>query len=152
MRGDESKLVQACDNCHGPEGVGEGSGYPALAGQHAGYLAAALAAWRDGTRHNDPSGQMPVIAKSLADADVQAVAAFYAQLSPAPARDADIVPRIAANSPAASVVRSGPRGDQAQPPLGVGAQQAPLSGGAQGQGGGDAAAGAAAAPASAASR
>jgi cytochrome c553 len=142
--GDESKLVQACANCHGPDGSG-GAANPYLAGQHAGYLVATLGAWRDGTRHNDPSGQMPGIAKSLSDADVQAVAAFFSrQAPPALARDADVASRLASAAPAASAVVSGPHtgGGTSTATQGIGSEQgAPLTGGAQGPGGGGGGAG-----------
>jgi cytochrome c553 len=132
--GDETRHVQACSNCHGIEGVGVGSAYPYLAGQHPSYLTATLAAWRDGTRHNDPAGQMPIIAKGLDDAGVQAVVAYYAGLPPpATSRDADVFAPVAAAS-AGSAVVSGPRGS-AQAPQGVGTQQGALTGGAQGPGG-----------------
>ena len=136
--GDESKLVQACANCHGADGSG-GAASPYLAGQHAGYLVATLGAWRDGTRHNDPSGQMPSIAKSLSDADVQAVSAFFSrQVPPALARDADLASRLASAAPAASAVVSGPHhADSSTATQGVGSEQgSPLTGGGQGPGGG----------------
>lgn len=152
--GDEQKGVQACANCHGPQGIGQGSAYPYLAGQPQAFLVAALTAWRDGTRRNDPSGQMPQIAKSLVDADVQAVAAFYAQLPPPSVpRDADLARSGAATTTTPAVV-SGPRGG-GQPGQGVGTEQgAPVTGGGQGPGGGGAtgANSTGGAPASAASR
>jgi cytochrome c553 len=137
--GDDGRLLQACANCHGPDGHGESASIPYLAAQHASYLASALAAWRDGSRNNDPTGQMPLIAKGLSDPDVQAVAAYYAQ-QPAPpvARDQDRAQLVASS---ASAVVSGPRaasGAQgAQGTQGVGSEQgAPLTGGGQGPGGG----------------
>jgi cytochrome c553 len=84
-RGDEKRGVQACVNCHGPQGIGDGAATPYLAGQHEAYLAAALAAWKDGTRHNDPSGQMPAIAKALTDEEARSLSAYFAgQAPPAP--------------------------------------------------------------------
>ena len=136
MWGDEGKVVQACANCHGPEGTGEGREFPYLAGQSAAYLTAALTAWRDGSRRSDPSGQMPLIAKSLADADVQAVAAYYAGL-PAPSAPLDAAAPPAAPASGATTVVSGPR-PGAQAPQGVGTQQGSLTGGVQGPGGGGA--------------
>jgi cytochrome c553 len=138
-RGDESKFVQACANCHGPDGIGSGYLYPYLAGQREPYLVTTLGNWRDGTRHNDPTNQMPIIAKALADTDVQAVAAYYAQLPPPPPRDADVVAATPAAG-AASAVVSGPR-PGAQAPQGVGTQQGALTGGSQGPGGGGAGSG-----------
>jgi cytochrome c553 len=84
-RGNEAKQVQACQNCHGPGGIGLGDINPSLAGLDAGYLEASLAEWKNGSRKTDPSGQMPRIAKSLSDADIKALAGYYAsQLLPQP--------------------------------------------------------------------
>lgn len=132
--GDERLGVQACANCHGPGGNGRGDLAPALAGQHAGYLQAALKEWADGTRRTDASGQMPQIAARLGAADQQAVAAYFAsqplvsEAVPAPAR-----PHHAAAVP------SGPRPTAGGPaaPTGQGAAQpGTLTGGSQGPGGG----------------
>ena len=134
MVGVEKRTVQACANCHGPDGAGQWPAIPALAGQHASYLKAALAEWRDGSRKTDPSGQMPRIAQALTDAEVAAVAAYYAAL-PAPTM------KLAAAGPAWTATRtitSGPVAKQdAKPaaPHGTGVEQgAAVSGGTQGVG------------------
>jgi cytochrome c553 len=95
--GDAQRRLQACNNCHGPGGAGRAPGLPYLAGLDAGYLAATLNAWKQGMRANDPGQQMAVIAKALSAEDVQAVAQYYASLSPpAPhATDAVRTPREA---------------------------------------------------------
>lgn len=87
-RGDEAIGVQACANCHGPDGVGLPGQVPYLAGQQAGYIAASLAAWRDGSRRTDPSGQMPHIARALRPDDVQSLAAWFASRAAPQALDA----------------------------------------------------------------
>lgn len=74
------KTVPACVSCHGPGGRGVGAHFPALAGQHAGYIAKQFAAWRDGTRGNDPQDLMKVVAERLPEADIAAVAAYFASL------------------------------------------------------------------------
>jgi len=104
--GDESRQLQACANCHGPDGIGAGVAFPYLASQHATYLSSTLNAWRNGTRHNDPSGQMPSIAQALPDQDIQALANYYARLPSPPRRDADLAARTA--SVDAALARSGP--------------------------------------------
>lgn len=89
--GDNRLRVQACQNCHGPRGAGLAPYGAALAGQLAPYLKAELLAWRSGRRNTDPSGAMAVIARSLGEGDIDAVADYYASL-PAPgatASDAD---------------------------------------------------------------
>jgi cytochrome c553 len=98
--GDESRQLQACANCHGPDGIGAGVAIPYLASQHAAYLSATLDAWRNGTRHNDPSGQMPLIAQALPDQDIQALASYYARLPLPPRRDAELAARAAPASAA----------------------------------------------------
>ena len=50
------KQVPACAGCHSPSGAGIPAQYPRLAGQHADYTKAQLAAFRAGTRAN--SAQM----------------------------------------------------------------------------------------------
>ena len=84
--GDEHLHAQACANCHGPAGTGLSPSYPPLAGQNASYLMVAMNEWRDGTRHNDPSQQMPMIAKSLSDSDIAALSALFSGLPPTVAR------------------------------------------------------------------
>lgn len=91
--GDSKIDVQACANCHGPGGSGEAPTYPYLGGQHANYLKAALQAWKNGSRNNDPTGQMQTIAKRLSDGDIDALAGYYAaQPAPAPAGTRVVVP------------------------------------------------------------
>lgn len=84
--GDDRRGVQACMACHGPQGAGDAAAMPYLAGQNGTYLATALAAWKNGTRHNDASGRMPAMAKALTDEEVRDVVAYYASLPPPAAR------------------------------------------------------------------
>jgi cytochrome c553 len=139
-KGDEAKQVQACNNCHGPGGAGEAPTYPALAGQHAGYLTAAMAEWKSGVRKTDPSGQMPAIARPFDDRDVAALAAYYAAQPPqAPAKRVNVAAGSAARPAVAARADSpGPPPAAGAPqPQGVGSEQgAPLTGGSQGPGGG----------------
>jgi len=124
--GDESKRVQACANCHGPGGTGMADINPYLAGLDAKYLASAMAEWKSGARRTDPSGQMPRIAKSLSDADVRALAAYYAaQPSPQP-RPAS----VPAKAPPSGVPQDGGTETQQRPGV-TGNEQS----GSQGPGG-----------------
>jgi len=82
MRGDAGLNVQGCQNCHGPGGVGFGNVNPYLAGLDRRYLETALGEWRSGSRKTDPSQQMNQIARNLSDADVKALATYYASQSP----------------------------------------------------------------------
>jgi cytochrome c553 len=79
-QGSESERVQACDNCHGPDGSGVPHAAPYLAGQSADYLAAELQLWREGNRKNDAGELMSSVAQRLSDADVSAVSAYFASL------------------------------------------------------------------------
>ena len=80
FEGAEAKHVQACDNCHGPEGSGVTFSGPALAGQLAPYLAAQLKSWQQGSRRNDAGSLMSSVAVRLDDADIAAVTSYYASL------------------------------------------------------------------------
>lgn len=80
-RGDETRRVQACINCHGPAARGVDL-YPALAGQPAAYVRSELEAWRAGQRTNDLYGQMRTIAENMSEADIEAVSQYLSNLSP----------------------------------------------------------------------
>ncbi|NHN93351.1 c-type cytochrome [Acetobacter estunensis] len=82
-RGRWSDGVPACSSCHGQGGVGVGANFPALAGQSSLYLVNQLQAWRKGTRDAGPLGLMGGIAKKLSDAEVQAVADYFSEQTPA---------------------------------------------------------------------
>jgi cytochrome c553 len=81
-RGDQGLNVQACQSCHGPGGTGFGSVVPYLAGLDRRYLETALGEWGSGSRKTDPSRQMNQIAGNLGDADIEALAAFFASQPP----------------------------------------------------------------------
>ncbi|HEU4671222.1 MAG TPA: c-type cytochrome [Dyella sp.] len=77
-RGRWSKQLPACAQCHGPGGVGVGVNFPPLVGQPAAYLVSQLKAFRSGSRHDDPMGLMRHVAQPLSDAEIDAVAHWYA--------------------------------------------------------------------------
>jgi cytochrome c553 len=77
--GSEARGIQACDNCHGPGGVGERPAIPYLAGQYAPYIALELQMWQRGFRKSSPE-QMAEVAKLLNDQEIAAVAAYYQQV------------------------------------------------------------------------
>lgn len=78
LRGDWDNYVPSCRSCHGPENQGVGSVFPALAGQHAGYIENELKAWQNGMRKNDPQNLMVAVAERLSAEDIEAVAAYLA--------------------------------------------------------------------------
>jgi cytochrome c553 len=138
--GDSALGVQACANCHGPGGVGNQPVYPYLAGQHANYLTAAMAAWKNGARKTDSSGQMTHVAQSLADADVAALSAYFsAQPAPPSAARWVNIPVGSSQRPAVAAAANppGPRGTGGSTVRTTGTEQgAATTGGAQGPGGG----------------
>lgn len=77
-RGDWSRGLPACVQCHGPGGVGVGAAFPPLADQSAGYLAAQLKNWQQGTRKHDPLQLMQHVASQLTPQEIQAVADWFA--------------------------------------------------------------------------
>lgn len=73
--------IPACVACHGPGDQPHHPLYPALAGQHRPYLEQQLRLFRDGIRSLTPAGEiMTRVSHRLDDADIAAVAAFYAGL------------------------------------------------------------------------
>jgi cytochrome c553 len=136
-KGDDRLQVQACENCHGPGGTGQGGLTPYLAGLHSKYLEAALNEWKGGQRKTDPSLQMPLIGKSLADTDIKALAAYYGSQSP-PVNVAASKPPAAKGSD--TPTRAG-AGTTAAEGVSTSGGEA-TTGGSQGPGGGGAASGA----------
>jgi cytochrome c553 len=64
-----------CAACHGENGIATLPGIPHLAAQNQTYLAAALRQYRSGER---PAQAMRTVSGSLSDADIDALAAWYA--------------------------------------------------------------------------
>jgi len=73
--------VPACATCHGPRGQGMPPIYPSLAGQPAAYLANQLHAWKRGERGGDPLNVMREISRAMSDAQIEAVASYFASTS-----------------------------------------------------------------------
>jgi cytochrome c553 len=77
-RGRWADRVPACEQCHGPGGIGVGAHFPPLAGQPAAYIAAQLTAWQGGERRNDPLELMQHLSRALNPQDIAAVAQWFA--------------------------------------------------------------------------
>jgi thiosulfate dehydrogenase len=105
LRGRWSEEIPACVQCHGDNGSGIGAGFPPLAAQPAAYLAAQLQAWQKGTRRGDSLGLMERIAGKLSDADVSAVADYFAAV---PAGAAPLTASPGAAEPTAAPTESRP--------------------------------------------
>jgi cytochrome c553 len=89
LRGDASRRVPACVQCHGAVMTGVSPAVPGLLGLPAGYLSAQLGAWRNGLRKAAAPDCMGEIARRLSDDDVGAIAAWLsAQPVPANAKPA----------------------------------------------------------------
>jgi cytochrome c553 len=82
--GDQAHGVPACSRCHGPTLTGMEPAIPGLVGLHASYISAQLGAWRYGTRTAAAPDCMQIVASSLTEGDVTAVAAWLSSV-PVPA-------------------------------------------------------------------
>ncbi len=101
----------ACKACHGPTGAGNpGPAWPALGGQHAGYTAMQLTAFRNGMVWGEGTNAnliMRDVAASLTDEEIQALATYIeglhnvADAPTAEALDAAVAAAAAAPAPAA---------------------------------------------------
>jgi cytochrome c553 len=83
LKGDTSRDIPPCMSCHGENGKGKApniSTYPVIGGQHKGYLRAQLTHWRSGERSNSPDGVMNKVAKSLTDAEIEALTDYLSGL------------------------------------------------------------------------
>jgi cytochrome c553 len=74
----QKKHAESCASCHGAAGISPNDTWPNLAGQNAAYLVRILGAYKSG---DQTDVMMSPIAKTLTDADVQNLAAYYAGLS-----------------------------------------------------------------------
>lgn len=84
VEGDGTRALPACANCHGLRGMGEGPLLPRLAGQSREYFTDQMNAFRSGSRQNDDVGVMRAFSQRLTDAEIQALAQYYAGPAPAP--------------------------------------------------------------------
>lgn len=81
LEGDPARGVAPCAACHGGAGQGPATPEtPRLAGQDAAYLAAQMARWRSGDRHNGPDGTMAAATRALGDAEIRALARGIASM------------------------------------------------------------------------
>ncbi len=76
MYGATERGITSCYTCHGFNGRGAAPIYPMIGGQKYVYLVSQLKKWRDGTRTNDPMGQMQAVAKHMTDEDIYNTATF----------------------------------------------------------------------------
>lgn len=83
IEGDAARDIASCAYCHGPERVARNPLFPAIAGQPRDYLVRQLELWvaggRGGTRF---AHVMSEAVGELTPADIEALAAYYAELEP----------------------------------------------------------------------
>ncbi len=80
--GSKGAGVPACKSCHDFAGRGAPPVYPQIGQQRYVYLVNQLKKWRDGSRANDPKGQMQAVARKLSDDDIHNAAAYLTNASP----------------------------------------------------------------------
>ena len=78
-QGEAPAAATTCQACHGANGVGQISMYPYLAGQHEDYLLHALKEYRAGERKGPNGMVMQTQVMNLSDAELKALAEFYAK-------------------------------------------------------------------------
>jgi cytochrome c553 len=84
VRGDDKLTLQSCNNCHGPQGEGESPNIPALQGQYSDYIIERLQDWKQtpqGAFQQTLNALMERVASNLDQEDMQAVGAYFEQLS-----------------------------------------------------------------------
>lgn len=79
LRGDWDRYIPPCSDCHGPDNLGVGEAFPAIAGQNAGYIADQIRAWKAQRRSNDPIDLMAAIAERMNEDDIAAVSVWLAR-------------------------------------------------------------------------
>ncbi|WP_020167232.1 MULTISPECIES: c-type cytochrome [Methylotenera] len=83
LRGDSKRNIMSCKSCHGMDGKGSHSANdinPVIAGQSQFYLREQLRNWRSAARTNSPDQVMNVIAKSLTDTEIEALAEYISDM------------------------------------------------------------------------
>ena len=80
-KGKWNQGIPACIQCHGSKGQGVAPYFPAIAGQHSGYIAIQLHLWKQGIRKNDPQGLMKSIVQPLSNVEIKALADYISALS-----------------------------------------------------------------------
>jgi cytochrome c553 len=75
-------LLKACAACHGRDGRGGQFDHPALAGQHRTYLVDSMTEFKEDDRENDIYGRMRDVSKRLTEAEIEALADYYALYLP----------------------------------------------------------------------
>ncbi len=75
---DGRELAKQCSVCHGRDGISKDPEAPNLAGQQAYYLEKSMKDYKNGARQDR---RMSIIAQGLSDAQIKALAKWYASIS-----------------------------------------------------------------------
>lgn len=79
--GDLDNEISACIACHGPYGEGnKPASFPALKGQHAGYLEKTLTDFKTDQRSNNPDNMMHMIAKKMTEDEIKAMSYYVSSM------------------------------------------------------------------------
>ncbi len=79
------EIAKSCDECHGKNGVTKDEVVPTIAGASAAYLKDTMEAFKSGKRkgeeykHDGKTSDMNKVAKKLSDAEIEAIAEYYAK-------------------------------------------------------------------------
>lgn len=76
------KLAQTCNNCHGANGQSAGPNMPSIGGIPEVYLKKVMLEWKHGKRY---AATMDRLIKGYSDAEIEALAAYYAKKAWVPA-------------------------------------------------------------------
>lgn len=82
-KGDLSRMMVPCNNCHGVAGKGQNPRnplFPVIGGQNKDYLLGQLLNFRKGDRNNSPGGVMNITVQRLSDAEIEALADYVSGL------------------------------------------------------------------------
>lgn len=100
-------VYRAADRVASPTATESAPNFPGIASQHALYIKAQLLAWKRGARAHDPLGLINAVSDGLTDAEVDALAAYYAaQPGGAPASPKN-APEVSADGIAGGDVHTG---------------------------------------------
>lgn len=77
-KGDVSRMIVPCASCHGAKGEGGMNEPPALTGMSPRMFIRHMKAYQSGKRHNDVNSGMAQFTTDLTDAEIQALADYYA--------------------------------------------------------------------------
>ena len=81
-KGDPSRMIRACNSCHGQNGEGGEYDMPYIAGQRRGYFVLAMEEFQEEDRANDIYWRMRDIARELTEEEIEELADYYASADP----------------------------------------------------------------------